>query len=515
MLLEEYPDHKFVDALCNAVRYGVYVGYDGPVVSFRGKNLPTVAEDPEALFADLAKNIHRERACRRPSAMTTFMCSPIGLVPKPGGSWRRIHHLSFPKGSSVNDHIPEPYGRLKYHSFEEAIRLLAAAGPGAILVKRDLADAFRHIPVHPDCWWLLGFHWDGTDYHEMFLPFGLRTAPRIFNYFAEALHWILEHRSQNKAILHYLDDFLGIFTSLATAQLFAKVFQQVCGILGFGIKESKDMLGTTVDFLGLELDSVRMEARLPEEKKQKAIHLLQYLAMRRFCTLLDIQRLTGLLNFASNVVPLGRAFCRRLYDAEQGASSPNHHIKINNAMRADIKWWLKLLPAHSGIRLISPTRPTYTMWTDAAGTKGIGAFISSGHHGAIPHAAVFQSLKQDDILSSRLRFKQRDEHINIKEMLAILAAFRRWGKSITGHEVYLYCDNTAVVCALRRKTTRGRLMQALRKVLLSAALLDVLIVPTWLPSKDNFLADALSRFDQRRIADYAPQLKLPQRTLLG
>ena len=56
------------------------------------------------------------------------------------------------------------------------------------MVKRDLADAFRYIPIHPSDWWLMGFEWRGTLYHELFLPFGLRTAPRIFNYFAEGLH---------------------------------------------------------------------------------------------------------------------------------------------------------------------------------------------------------------------------------------------------------------------------------------------------------------------------------------
>lgn len=30
-------------------------------------------------------------------------------------------------------------------------------GPGAVFVKRDLADAFRHIPVSASDWWLLEF----------------------------------------------------------------------------------------------------------------------------------------------------------------------------------------------------------------------------------------------------------------------------------------------------------------------------------------------------------------------
>jgi hypothetical protein len=40
--------------------------------------------------------------------------------------------------------------------------MVAAQGPGAMLVKRDLQDAFRHIPIAPQDHWLLGFYWEGT-----------------------------------------------------------------------------------------------------------------------------------------------------------------------------------------------------------------------------------------------------------------------------------------------------------------------------------------------------------------
>ena len=39
------------------------------------------------------------------------------------------------------------------------------------------------------------------------LPFGLCSAPSIFNNFASALHWVLEN-NYGASLLHYLDDFL-------------------------------------------------------------------------------------------------------------------------------------------------------------------------------------------------------------------------------------------------------------------------------------------------------------------
>ena len=44
---------------------------------------------------------------------------------------------------------------------------------------------------------------------DLGLPFGLRSAPKVFNAVADAMQWIFEqHRV--KPMLHYLDDFLVI-----------------------------------------------------------------------------------------------------------------------------------------------------------------------------------------------------------------------------------------------------------------------------------------------------------------
>ena len=57
-----------------------------------------------------------------------------------------------------------------------------------------------------------------------------------------------------------------------------------------------------------------MEACLPQEKLDKCRELLSTFLRRRKVTLLEIQSLTGLLNFAYMVVVPGRAFLRRLID---------------------------------------------------------------------------------------------------------------------------------------------------------------------------------------------------------
>ena len=255
-----------------------------------------------------------------------------------------------------------------------------------------------------------------------------------------------------------------------------------------------------------------MEARLPVGKKERGLSLITNLAAQKSCTLLDLQRVTGLLNFLAKVIPLGRTFCRRLYDLEQRfppGGGKGAFRRIPSAARKDLKWWRDLLPNHSGVLIIQPRRAQWRLWTDAAGKKGIGGFILPGEG---PHQPGYQEVSE--FYSARVLFSQRNEHINVKEMIAVLVAFKKWAPRLAGCHLLLFCDNTAVVSGLRQRTSRGRVIAVLRQALLLAARYDIEITPQWIPSGENCLADALSRFETNRINLLAPQLKVPQRTSL-
>lgn len=153
--------------------------------------MASAKSDPETLTQDLAEQVRHGRIEKVEQPSTRFISSPLGLATKSNGKWRRIHHLSFPAGKSVNDHIQAEWDPIEYTSFDDTVQSLLRVGTGAILVKRDLADAFRHIPVSQNDTWLLGFFWEGTYWVEKFLPFGLRTSPMLFDLFAKGLHWTL------------------------------------------------------------------------------------------------------------------------------------------------------------------------------------------------------------------------------------------------------------------------------------------------------------------------------------
>ena len=72
-------------------------------------------------------------------------CFSLGLVPKLDGTFHRIYNLSLPKpcrGLSVNAAILEAYSTLTYSTVDDILALILLARRGAVILKRDLKDAF-------------------------------------------------------------------------------------------------------------------------------------------------------------------------------------------------------------------------------------------------------------------------------------------------------------------------------------------------------------------------------------
>ncbi len=73
--------------------------------------------------------------------------------------------------------------------------------------------------------------------------------------------------------LHYLGNFLVILEPKSNhlVREFKVFFKILCSELGITINISKNQQGILVDFWGILLDTEKMEARLPQDKLEKAI----------------------------------------------------------------------------------------------------------------------------------------------------------------------------------------------------------------------------------------------------
>ena len=195
--------------------------------------------------------------------------SPFGVIPKSEpGKWRLIVDLSSSMGGSVNDGINKEWCSLSYTSVDDIAARVVCHGRAAAMVKFDLKSAYRQVPAHPDDRWLLGMMWKGQLYVDTALPFGLRSAPVVFNSVVEALAYVMVQNGV-KGLDHYLDDF-SIVSSLMECAKYLEVALQMCAEMGFPVAMEK-MEGpvSTVMLLGIELDLNFMQLRLSQEKLMK------------------------------------------------------------------------------------------------------------------------------------------------------------------------------------------------------------------------------------------------------
>ena len=102
-------------------------------------------------------------------------------ISKHDGGWRIIYHLSAPPGLSINDFIDSHSYSLSYCSVDDAYTIINKLGTRPLLSKIDLKNAFRLIPVQQSDWNRLGIHGRDRYYIDTCLPFGLCSAPFLFN----------------------------------------------------------------------------------------------------------------------------------------------------------------------------------------------------------------------------------------------------------------------------------------------------------------------------------------------
>lgn len=330
-------------------------------------------------------------------------------------------------------------------------------------------------------------------YVDRALPFGLRSAPKIFNAIADGLTWILQKRGV-RLVLHYLDDFLimGPPSSSECSKALDTTLR-TCEELGVPVADEKvEGPSACLTFLGIEVDTNGWQLRLPDEKLQRVRSLVASWRRKRGCTKRELLSLIGLLQHACKVVHPGRSFLRRMINLSMIAREPHHHIRLNSNFRSDLEWWATFLPQWNGITILgspgqSPLKLSVT--SDASGQWGCGAFSSQGEWFQFPWSGVWE-----------------DAHITVKELLPVVLACALWGRRARGGRIQCHTDNAAVVSIINRGKSKDELaMHLMRCLAFFAAHFVVLVRATHLPGRENGAADALSR---NRLSQFRLQVPL-------
>ena len=328
-----HPDKNFVKYLTEGFRNGFDTGLNIlPQVSFECDNLRSAKNDPEATTELLQTELERWYIMGPFVSVPfdTHRISPLGIaIGKYLGKKRLILDLSAPhqneEHQSLNELIDKEEFSLSYATIDNAIKKIKALGQNSWMCKVDVRDAFKLVPIKVSLWPYYGIKWNGKFYFYTRLVFGSRSSPKIFYSLSEAVCWILQNNYDIQHLLHLLDDFLTIDPPDSLPDRTMAILTLVFRKLGIPLSTHK----TVLEYLGIILDSCRMEARLPSDKIQRISEILNTFMNKKSCTKQELLSLLGHLNFACRVIYPGLSWSSIcfipdfLVDYSQGPSLPH------------------------------------------------------------------------------------------------------------------------------------------------------------------------------------------------
>ena len=213
--LSDHPNKPLADFFLSGITQGFRIGFKQQLHPLKStkRNLYCALQHPETVEKYLAEEIALGRVAGpfQQSLVPHAHLSRFGVIPKnhQPNKWRLIVDLSHPVDSSINGGIPKGLCSLKYITIDSAIDQIKQIGYGILMAKIDVKSAFRLLPVHPADRHLLSMKWNNQIFIDTCLPFGLQSAPKLFNVLANLLSWILEQQ-QVTPVMHYLDDFFTL-----------------------------------------------------------------------------------------------------------------------------------------------------------------------------------------------------------------------------------------------------------------------------------------------------------------
>ena len=502
--LQKHPDMEFKNYLLSGLRNGFDTGIKYlPSNSIECKNLRSTIANKDVV-SDLIKTEVDKGYLNGPFKVIpydSYRINPIGVVEgKYNKKKRLIVDLSAPhddvNNPSLNELIDKEEYSLQYVSIDDAIRIIKTLGKGAWLIKTDITDAFKTIPLAPKLWPYHGIKWNGEIFFFNRLVFGGRSSPAIFDNLSKAVCWIAEHNYGIKNILHLLDDFLVIVPYEENAQ---DIMDRLLGIfanLGIPLSVKKtEGPCSELEYLGIFLDTVKMEARLPVEKVIRIQGIIEAFSLKKTCTKRELLSLLGHLNFASRVIHPGRSFVSHLIKLSTTVSKLSHYVSIKNC-RSDLAMWARFLKNWNGVSFFLNDHVTkasdLNLFTDATDIS----------FGCIYNNKWFQGYFPTSVL-------EEGTSMALFELYPIVMACVIWGHSWKRHKILFYCDNMATVEIINKGRSRNQsIMKLMRKLTYHSAVNNYTVHAKHIPGRYNSISDAISRFQMTKFRALAPSADL-------
>ena len=279
---------------------------------------------------------------------------------------------------------------------------------------------------------------------------------------------------------------------------------KVCEDINFPVALEKTYWGTNLlTFLGLLLDTQKQVIYVPVDKLDKALNWVNFFLNKKNkkATVLEFQKLCGILNYLCRCIVPGRAFLRRLYVIQGGLNAqvklkPHHHVKITEEHRLYLLIWKEFLEAPESLY-----RPF--METVALNAQEIDMFSNASGNYALDFGAYCGPEWVYGQWDTGF-YNQVNPSIEYLELYAVLVGVLNWIHIFANRRIVLFCDNESVVHMINNSSSNCKNCMVLMRLLFAECIFrNVRLYAKHVRTNDNVKADALSRLDLKRFTRLA------------
>jgi hypothetical protein len=525
MMLYDHPNQPFVKSVMDSLRYGFWPFDEGNWTDDCDdtiQNYSTKEIDFEAIraFRDDEIRAHRwSDPLPTNDLLPGMKISPIFVVWQKGKARIVTDHTA----SGLNDHIPRTEARVRYddmRTFGQAIFNAKRAHPDEDLVtwKSDVSSAFLNLPAHPIYQLRQVVDVEGILRIIHRLVFGNRASPRCWCSVSGLMCWIGIKKFDIADLHDFMDDFFSwalasdfiIYKGISRPRSQARLLM-FWDEIGCPWKDEKQKFGLLLKIIGFYVDINHGTLTLTDESISDIITTVRaFLATPgRRPSLREWLRVGGHLNWAFNVLPLGRPALGEFYRKIAGKSIMNAGVALNADVVRSLEWLVDVIPKAIGVHFVDATHwddyeANLVLWTDASLRLGLAfVYANRGFTYAISPSNTTEKID-----------------IFFLELVAILSAVHH--VALLPHppkKLLLWTDSLDSVAAYNSlrasEPIHNSVLLALAGILLQTGI-DLRI--RHIAGKDNIMADLLSRLmiDEfhRRFPSQSVCLFSPPRELL-
>ena len=421
----------------------------------------------------------------------------LGAVPKGDNGIRNITDCSRPVGISVNYHCDSLLENFCFKSVEDVVDLL---GPGDYMSVIDIKAAYRAVPIREAHRKFQGFSWELEDNKCWFvdnrLCFGLRLGPKYFNYISNFVYDVLTEL-YGLNVVNYLDDFIAVAPSMSDCNVARDKVVGMLRFLGFHVAYEKLVSPSQiVTYLGIVIDSLRMELRLPDGKLTKLTDLVGNIEGKNRVSKKDLQILGGLLSHCSHIVKGGKIFCKNVYKLYKEMVNKNlRYVNLTTEVKDDLRWWKRFCKFFNGSMRIVEDAHDHPMVSDSS-LKGFAVYMNDDWVAGVWDDNDYINVVSpcSHVGSRPLMENFEKDNINVLELWPIVVGLKRWANLLKNKSLDVFTDNTQVMFMLLNGGSVNKCCcNWLREIFWLTAIYNIKLTPKYINTKSNLVADTLSR----------------------